>query len=52
MLKQWMLFGIERMEKYNKVQDNRTAETKTTNWLLVAVISVAAALSVLVLLNN
>ncbi len=33
MLKKWMLIGIKRLEKYNKVQDNRTAETKTPNWL-------------------
>lgn len=52
LIKDNKLIGIERMEKYNKVQDNRSAETKTTNWLIVAVIGVATALSAIVLLNN
>ncbi len=52
LIKDNKLIGIERMEKYNKVQDNRTAETKTTNWLIVAIIGATATISAIVLLNN
>lgn len=45
LIKENKLIGIERMEKYNQVQDNRTAESKSTNWLLIAVLGVAGTIA-------
>ena len=49
LIKDNKLIGIERMEKYSKVQDNRTAESKSTNWLVVALLGVAGTIAAIAL---